>query len=942
MNRAPFLRTPAAVAAMTALILTGGVFAQEKIDYVKTPVRVEDPDAPRSNAGDLTDGYGAEPYPVSPGGWVRTDGAPGNGKPAAVIFDYGKPQMISALAHYFYVPGCRDHKWGDWLSGPSAFREVRISASDDGSAWKEVVHLNDLPPECPQMLKWAEPVTARYLKLEVVSLAPGAGILRSYEIETYVDGVPKSPISGDFGKAVPGGFPNLAALESAAEAGSTEPAGDPGSIRFRLPAKGLAQPLSGNFEIRINDKPVALKKIEGDPSSSRFSADAVLGARLDVDLRQVKAGLLVGMTWHGKAGYPSPKIDIVAGLDGTVTGWFIPEYYHYGKAPAEPLRIVSAWTPTRTAMIDDGRTCLAIVPDTDQSWVGFDGARVFASFPMRGTSRALLVAGAGDWLAGFRRVVSEVFDFGEPRQFSPVSQALFDQCRYLLSPDQWSDAYDTFRAFPGLDNFGLFYGMPYEVPALTFWEKMTGDPSIARRVDRIVGFALDHRLRGGPMAGAIFSHYTDWRQVEHMGRFLGAKELLALHERYPNEVLMGHDQANQRRLTSHNMGAVLWAITHVWRSRGRLDKDVLAGATDVADWMVRCQREDGSWPYGFQEDGKVSYALSDSGSIWNVWSLYRFGRLTGNPKYSKAAEKAAAYFKSTFTANHLYRGYWEDTVGENQPLGTAQGYEASIATLAFREMGDEKAMVMSARDCLRFVCTRTLESRTYETSYGGASEQLDWAPGTYIASTMGYAAHSAWRRTGDDLFRRFSGLAKGMGWWQYKTGSAFWLIPAIWQQPIEMLRERGRDRSFWAFWDSAQKIAFALPWLVDEVNRRSGDRIKIDLEGLTGKDDRGAAVAVGLFAGRITSVSGQVNWLPLKAADPASPANSQLALINHAEATVVIVESGATPGPASIRMFNEKGDPVQGPEYLAVDGKVQFLIPEQHMVIIAYQKGQTK
>jgi hypothetical protein len=237
--------------------------------------------------------------------------------------------------------------------------------------------------------------------------------------------------------------------------------------------------------------------------------------------------------------------------------------------------------------------------------------------------------------------------------------------------------------------------------------------------------------------------------------------------------------------------------------------------------------------------------LSDSGSIWNVWALYRFGQLTKNPKYSAAADRSGAYYKKTFIAQHLYRGYWEDTVPEgSQELGSVQGYEASIAALAFAEMGDNETMKKAAQDCLRFVCTRKLESRTYETSYGGVSEQLDWAPGTYIASTLGYAAHVAWRRTGDDLFRRFSGLAKGMGWWQYKTGSAFWLIDAIVQQPIEMYRERGRDRSFWVFWDSAQKVAFGIPWLVDEVNRRSGDRIKIDVEGLTGKDDRNVAVAI--------------------------------------------------------------------------------------------------
>jgi len=663
----------------------------------------------------------------------------------------------------------------------------------------------------------------------------------------------------------------------------------------------------------------------------------VLNSNLNMNLQRVKVGLLVSFAWHGPATYPSPKIDILAGLDGAVAEWCVPEYCHSRKAPTEIINAVSARVPTRVAIIDDGQRCLSIVPDTDQSWLGLSGERIFASFPLRDTPRVLLVASAGDWSSGFRRVVSEVFDFNEPRQFSPVSQALFDQCKYLLTPDQWSETYDTFRAFPGVDYFGLFYGMPYEVPALMSWEKISGDTSIARKVDRIIQFALDHRLPAGPMAGAIFSHYTDWHQIDPLGRFLGAGGIWGLHLKYPEERLIGHDQANLRRLTSHNMGAVLWSITHVWRSRGRLENNVLAGATAVADWLVRCQRQDGSWPYAFREDGTVALPMSDSGSIWNVWSLFRFGQLTGDSKYSAAAEKAKTYFRNTFIHQHLYRGYWEDMVPEgSQELGSRQGYEASIAALAFAEMGDLETMKMAAQDCLRFVCTRTLESRTYETSYGGVQEQQDWAPWTYIATTLGYAAHVSWRRTGDELFRRFSGLPKGMGWWQYKTGAAFWMLPAIEQQPIEMYRERGRDRSFWVFWDSAQKVAFGIPWLVDEVNRRSGDRIKIDVESLTGKDDRRAAVAVRAFDGRVTSVSGQVNWLGLQSTSPASEGEYQLALINHAEATLVTVESAFKSEPKSIRIYDENGRSAKTPEFLAADGRVKFRIPEKSMAMVVW------
>ncbi|MGB9620448.1 MAG: hypothetical protein ACPL7K_08560 [Armatimonadota bacterium] len=207
---------------------------------------------------------------------------------------------------------------------------------------------------------------------------------------------------------------------------------------------------------------------------------------------------------------------------------------------------------------------------------------------------------------------------------------------------------------------------------------MSGDASIEEKIDRILRFTLDRRLRNdstsscprtgerkerASMAGALFSEYAD-RELVESGRVpFGYPPFYEWHVNYPDEQLVGMDQGCNRWITAHNMGAVLWAITHVWHSRGTLPADILEGARDVADWMVRMQEDDGSWHYAYYEDGAVASPMSDSGTIWNVWSLWRFGRLTGETKYLDAAEKARSYFKQTFTANHLYRGYWEDIYG---------------------------------------------------------------------------------------------------------------------------------------------------------------------------------------------------------------------------------------------------------------------------------------
>jgi len=888
-----------------------------RLDYSAHPVRAVDCDCPDSwpcgSASALTDGLGAERYPAAWRVWTRPD-APTSGRPASVLLDYGEPVEVGALVHYFYVPGSRDHRWRDYLCGPAAFGEVRIHAGDDGEHWRVVAHLTDLPPECPQVLPIAPPVRARYLKLEVVSMAAGAPGIRSYELDTYIGGVPGELVVPEGYRTVRRGFPCARALEAICETRSVEP--------FRV-------------QIRVDGQAV-VDEGECGRKAAAFKAE-VEGFPIEADLRPVRAGFLVEVRWGGPVRPPFRRLDVMAAMSSDPKEWCVPGY-HYGRTRPEPLSIASAVVGTCASIVSDGERALAIVPDTDASWVGLDGEYVTAAFPLdTQVHRALIVPARGDWSSAFRKVAADVFGFEEPRQFSPVSKAVPDLCRFVLRPELWSEKYRMIRSFPDTDFFYIFYSLPYAVPALTIWEVMSGDASVREKIDCILRFALDRRLRDGLMAGALFSEYAD-RELVETGRVpFGYAPFYDWHVNYPNEQLVGMDQGCNRWITAHNMGAVLWTITYVWGSRGGLPPDILEGAKDVADWMVRMQEDDGSWHYAYHEDGSVASPCSDSGTIWNVWSLWRFGRMTGESKYLEAADKARAYFKRTFTANHLYRGYWEDIYGGGKTeLNTAQGYESAIATQAFAEMGDAEAAVSSAQDALRFVCTRVLESRDYWTSYGGVAEQQNWAPGTYIAPTFGYAAHIAWRISGDDFFRPFASLAKTIGWWQDdSSGGAFWMSAAVTQQPIEMLREANGDRQFWALWDSAQKVAFTVPWLVDEVNRRTGDRVKLDATALIGTDDRGTEVRAAVFDGEVESDSGQVNWLALKPSQADGETGLQLVLINHAEATECRVRVASHAAPAAARAFDSNGEPTQA-RFAARAGEAVVALPERHTVILVW------
>lgn len=908
-----------------------------RLDYAAEKVRAVDAtDAAQWTAGPevqaVVDGVGAEPYPWANALWERDEPVPG--KPAVLVFDYSRPVTVHGLVNYCYRPGSRDQRRPDWLAGPAAFAEVLISRSDDGETWEQVVELKGLPADGPQMLLLPGPVKARYLKLEVVSLVAGAGRLRTYEIDTCVSKPPPDAIPD--AAPVRRGFPAPNALEApeARPSGVFRQSAGGERISLSVPASNGRTQVNCSLEVRVNDQTLAWG-LEQKDAGLKASASAA-GGRLSLEARLVRAGLLLEFGWSGSVPPPFPKLDVIVRPDARPAEWSVPEYFYSNDKAPDNLSVASSIVPTCISIVGDGKQTLALVPDTDQSWVAVQADGAYVTFPVTGAKvQALLLAAEGGWFPVFQAAVVDVFDFDEPRQFAPVTSSVESMCRFLLQPALWSEKYQMLRSFPDTDFFYIFYSLPYAVPALSYWQEMTGDASIRSKVEKILRFTLDRRLREGLMRGALFSEYADRGLLDSKTVPYGYSPFYEWYTQYPDEQLVGMDQGCSRWITAHNMGAVLWSITAAWRSWGTLPDDIRAGAADVADWLVRLMKEDGSWSYAYKEDGSIASPMSDSGTVWNFWGLYRFGKLSGEQKYVRAAEKAAAYFRKTFTLNHTYRGYWEDIYGGGKTeLSTAQGYESSIATRAFAEMGDQEAMTISARDSLRFVCTRVLESRDYWTSYGGSSEQQGWAPGTYLNPAFGGAAHVAWRKTGDDIFRRFAHIAKCIGWWVDDTGGAFWLGEAITQQPIEHLRAKGGARQYWALWDSAQKVAFSVPWLVDEVNRRSADTVRISPESLKGADDRNVDVAVRVFDGRVTSVSGQVNWLWLECSGEGA-SRWEMALMNHAESTVVTVHPQRAMRPVAIRMFDAHGTRVQA-KLPSSNGSLTLKIPEQHMAIVEW------
>ena len=269
--------------------------------------------------------------------------------------------------------------------------------------------------------------------------------------------------------------------------------------------------------------------------------------------------------------------------------------------------------------------------------------------------------------------------------------------------------------------------------------------------------------------------------------------------------------------------------------------------------------------------------------------------MSGKTEYLDAAGRAKDWFASKFLAKHICRGYWEDVSGGNGRVALSwEAYEFGIAANTFGEMGENKLAVEAARNAVTWIWTRVVDCREYSNSYGHAHEQWNWPPATYVAPMFGLAAQTAFRLTGDELFRRFAGAAKTIGWWTVRkngrdvwprkaaitdVGGAFWPLEGTEFVPLE----EPFDVTFWVDWISAQQCTICLRWLVQEVNLRSAGKISVDPETLAGTIlGKPGKVTLKPDEFRLMARHEQLNWMGYRTDDA-----RVFAILNHDAATPV-------------------------------------------------------
>jgi hypothetical protein len=415
------------------------------------------------------------------------------------------------------------------------------------------------------------------------------------------------------------------------------------------------------------------------------------------------------------------------------------------------------------------------------------------------------------------------------------------------------------------------------------------------------------RIKDGPTAGAFFSQYVS--------PDLKTFEMLSLST--PVHGLGGCDQANNRWLEPHATGAVAWTLIHYYVADGQRDHRVLDAAKAALDWLLKIQNSDGGWFYAYGPEGAELTEGEDAGNIWNIWALFRYGKLVGQPNCMDAAAKAKEWFASRFLTKHICRGYWEDVSGGNGRVGLSwEAYEFGIAANVFAEMGDRELAVEAARYAITWIWTRVVDYREYANSYGHAHEQWNWPPATYVAPMFGLAAQIAFRLTGDELFRRFSGAAKTIGWWIVRTdgkdvwpqktlttdiGGAFWPLEGTEFVPLV----EPFDVTFWVDWISVQQCTVCLRWLIQEVNLRSEGRVQVDPDTLGGTIlAKPGRVAFRPDEIKLTAGHGQINWVGYQTGD-----TRVLAVLNHDEGTQAKVEVLPVPlGAANVLVGTECGN----------------------------------
>jgi hypothetical protein len=816
----------------------------EKWNYKKNPVKILE----STSANDIGlyarlafDGYGADN--VRPGAanmWFQP-GKPKDDAPFFCVIDYGKPIAVSAFVNHAYIPNGRDLRYLN--AAPYAFKRVRISYKDASDQWKTASDLTDLPAKCPQTLPVRDVAEARVWRVEVFELVEGADKLCTYELETYTGGVPEDnwpepqphELVAQFEnkmrthKPVPGKVESGLTLRS-----------NPSLSAFSIGKAGSAT--LGDLALQLDGKPCTVKSAGQDI----WQVEVPQGL-LTLNMVESSVGVLLTLDYVAKPGStlkyqlfdvrltrPNPSL------------YFMPAYV-WSKTPADMV-INSANAQTRMAGLAGEGSMLCLFPGTDRGRLGISGGAVVNTLLLGpGNSASLLIASVqGDWWDAYRFASKEIYGFDVPRQTVPVSEVQFGVSNYLIRGDVWDAKMNTLKLWPEGDpeikKFGQwyfnFYSTPFTIPA--YWSRhvMNDDKVALDRCKGIVNWLCKSgiRIHEGPTKGAFFTMQMFPDRSKTAPEAQGCS--------WPGTML-----------TSQSTGSALYALVYYRRVTGDKSPEVDQAIEEAALWLLKTQTPAGGWPFGHYLDGRDFPGIQSSGTIWNIWALWRLGKDTGNTKYLEAAERAKTWFTKSFVEPHYYHGYWED-----MGTKTREGYEAAVATLAFAEMGDKELAVKTAKDAIQWVFTRQIEPREANNSAGLVSEQLNWPPAHYCNPMMGVAAHTAWEITGDDFWKPYAMIPKALGWWyQADKGALFWTIDDCQMAPLV---GPGYD-SYWQDWSIAQPGGFALRWLVREACRRSGGAIKVDditLQGkVLGHDVKAWSPESGIHP--IIPVHGQVNWL---------------------------------------------------------------------------------
>lgn len=741
-------------------------------------------------------------------------------RPARLRLEYPAAVAVARFALYFPRQGNMDG-YLPITAHAAAPRTLQIFRSEDGRSWEPAVYVDPLPWTCPQVVEIPEPRPARHYLFSFEAMYPGNTALRLYEIETYLDATvplptepltPALPHEEDPPLRVP---PRQRSLAGEHWAASLDDAPSGWRVQLKCEGKSLeteiallpdADAQQKSWSPVAGDVPAIATPVAGGWARAWCTADAS-GLRVHVKMPPPRPGerrrfVLVRARAPGAVTRVIPSLHWA--LDGRKSAW--PGW----------------WLPTCMAAIEtaEGST-LVLAPEKDWCRIGVDGEDLtLCLFPDGGEASALLTLVPGDWWAAYRLVVQEVDHFRPRRQSWPAIEAAAGTLQWLQADSNWSSHWGGLRSFPARvgqpaeeNFFFIFYGAPYTLPALWQQYVLSGDNGARLKAESHARFLLEcpARIRSGTLRGAYFSQFGGSRTANHSS-----------------------DQAGNSWVISHTTGAVLWSLLY---HRDRLESappELDAAILESAELLRRLQDPSGGWCYAYTPaTGEcVRSDFASAGTIWNIWALHRTGKTFNSTADLEAAARGKAWWADQFLKVHTYTGYWEDSNTGGVIYPTREGYECSMATLAFLEMGDQSLALAAARDLATWVHTRTPGYRTYDTGYGNMNEQLTWPANVYLVPQAAFAFGRVLEATGDDFWEPYASIARGLGWWvERDSGAAFFPNEASGFIPIHNVP---LYKNYWVDWNGAQQASRTIWWLMDAFRRNSGELVKIDPFSLSG------------------------------------------------------------------------------------------------------------